>query len=126
MAKFAWTPQSSQFGLGSILLPSQPATLNRREYQLALAGRINRMLRAEGAEAVRLLQHRAAIEENLDLGTNTAAIELVENSSRLSQMSGFPLGLVRDLEHEPETLDSLETEDLLEEYVNLLYSRSAI
>lgn len=124
MAKIAWTPPDSQWGLGSILLPAQPAErLTRERYQLLLAQRIDRMVQRAGLEQARALLARYEEVERFSLAKEpqVAGEILAENSEWLRQRAAFPwAGVEPPLEHSPETEARLE-EETLEEFLALLY-----
>jgi hypothetical protein len=126
---FAWTPEGSRDGVGSIALRDPPTgELPVDRYRWALAARIDRLVRAEEPEdALRLLR---IVEQRERLIVDTAVLShvglfLVENSNWLNEGAGVPSFPIpaEDLIHEPETLAWLTSaEDTLQSFLSVLYS----
>jgi hypothetical protein len=115
----ALTLPNSQRGLGSIRLHAPAKELTRSEAKLALANRINRLIRKEEPARAAALLRAYEAEEGLELEPATAGEVLAENSDRLSQAMGqdWP---VTATEHDPATEARLE-EETLEEFLATLY-----
>lgn len=130
MARIAWTPDQSEQGMGTVLLPRRPLKpLTRAQYLLALSARIDRLIAAETPERARQLLAPIEAQESLSLQRLGQAGEALTDSERLREMSGanspqFPVS-PSSLTHDPAAETRLEAETLEEFLSNLLVSESA-
>lgn len=123
---FAWSPEDSQSGLGSILLKQQPQdSLTPQAYRFALQSRLEALIVAAGPDAQWLLKVVEENEPGLSLyGTPEQIAEmLVENSSWLRERTGMPRHPVSaPLSIDRDALAYLQSDDdSLEAYLNALY-----
>ena len=106
------------------MLPRQPLKpLEPKEYQFALAERINRMVAKELPNRAKALLEKAAQFENLHVLDNLKAAGdlLVENSDWLRSRAVFPSSPVPvPLKNDPQGIEALKGDDL-ETYLSLLY-----
>jgi hypothetical protein len=112
----AWTLPGSQLGLGTVRLNSQPTKpLTWETYSLALAARISRAAAKERPETAAQILVDLELETNLTLPPAKAGQILVENSDLLMEKLGdqsiFPVSPA-EIKHQPESLESLEEENL--------------
>ena len=92
MASIAWTPEHSQMGIGTILLPRQPTSpLTTDQYRLLMAAKIERLIKKETPEAARYYLGMVEVMEPLSVIDNleTAGLILAENSEMLNEKTGW-------------------------------------
>jgi hypothetical protein len=128
MERIVWTPEGSQMGLGTVVMPRPTKPLTRADYQGYLDGRITRMVRRAGlSQAAQMLSRTAEVAEGLSVSNNPleAGEILVFNSDQLAIASGmsgqnWPIPPEQIKPELDPPLEVVEETDL-EEWLGMLY-----